>query len=85
MIKKIQKNEFNKTENALIILSFEKNLKQKEELFRSKLEESQKSENDMNNLNNQLSNLLEEIMKMDDKINLNKNNRFFGFFQRKKV
>lgn len=73
LIKKIQKNEFNQTENALIILSFEKNLKQKEELFRRKLEESQKSENEMNNLNDQLSILLEEIMKMDEKINSSKN------------
>ena len=69
IIKKIQKNEFNQTENSLIIMSFEKNLKQKEELYRRKLEEFERSENELSELNSQLSAMLDQVMELEEKIN----------------
>lgn len=72
ILKKIQRNEFSQTESALIILSFEKNLKQKEELLKRKADELQKLEGEMNDLNGQLSRVLEEIMRTDDQINTNR-------------
>lgn len=69
LLKKIQRNEFNQTEGNLIILSFEKNLRQKEELHKRKLDELAKVEAEMAELNGQLAKIVEEIMKVDDQIN----------------
>lgn len=72
ILKNIQRNEFNQTESALVILSFEKNLKQKKELLKKKSEELARSEAEMADLNGQLSRLLEEVLRLEDQINTNR-------------
>lgn len=57
----------------MIILSYERNLKQKEELLKRKEEEFEKSESAMFRLNEQLSSALDSIIKLDESINSNKN------------
>lgn len=68
ILRQIQKNEFNQTESALIILSFEKNLEQKTELLKKKAEELQKVESEAQELNNQLAKTLEELVRIDEQI-----------------
>lgn len=68
ILKQIQKNEFNQTESALIILSFEKNLEKKTELLQKKTEELQKIESEAQELNSQLAKNLEELVRIDEQI-----------------
>jgi len=72
ILKKIQRNEFNQTESALVILSFEKNLKQKKQLLKRKSDDLAKSEAEMSELNGQLARLLEEVLRLEDQINTNR-------------
>lgn len=75
MLKAIQRNEFNQTESALVILSFEKNLKAKKELHRRKAEELARVEEEMADLNGQLARILEEVMRTEDQINTSRSIR----------
>lgn len=69
MLKLIQRAELNKIEINLIMISFESNMKQKQELLRRKQEELAKVEAEMGELNSQLAKIVEDIIKVDDQIN----------------